>query len=64
MAADPPESDTLAARLDAIERAVGGLPPGVRAILARLLVRWRADDYGAGREGRAQSQSMAAIKPT
>ena len=59
----PQLTPTLATRLDAIERACGEIPLGSRAILARLLTRYRAEDYGAGREQRALSQTMGAVKP-
>lgn len=59
----PQLTPTLATRLDAIERACGEIPLGSRAILARLLVTWRAEDYGAGRDQRALSQTMPAVKP-
>ena len=59
----PVLTPTLARRLDEIERAVGEIPLGSRAILARLLTRYRAEDYGAGREQRALSQTMGAVKP-
>lgn len=59
----PVLTPTLARRVDEIERAVGEIPLGSRAILARLLTRYRAEDYGAGREQRALSQTMGAVKP-
>lgn len=59
----PQLTPTLAKRLDEIERACSEIPLGARAILARLLVRWRAEDYGAGREQRQLSQTMPAVKP-
>jgi hypothetical protein len=59
----PVLTPTLAHRVDEIERAVGEIPLGSRAILARLLTRYRAEDYGAGREQRALSQTMGAVKP-
>jgi hypothetical protein len=59
----PQLTPTLARRLDEIERACGEIPLGARAILAKHLVRWRAEDYGAGRDGRALSQTMPAVKP-
>ena len=59
----PVLTPTLARRVDEIERAVGEIPLGTRAILARLLVTWRAEDYGAGRDQRALSQTMPAVKP-
>ena len=59
----PVLTPTLARRVDEIERVVGKIPLGSRAILARLLTRYRAEDYGAGREQRAQSQTMSAVKP-
>jgi len=59
----PQLTPTLARRLDEIERACGEIPLGARAKLAKLLVGWRAEDYGAGRNGQALSQTMQAVKP-
>lgn len=59
----PVLTPTLQRRIDAIERIVGTLPLGARALLAREVTQWRAEDYSAGREGRALSQTMAAVKP-
>jgi hypothetical protein len=59
----PQLTPTLARRLDEIERACGEIPLGARAKLAKLLVGWRGEDYGAGREQRALSQTMPAVKP-
>lgn len=47
----------------ALTSYAGQIPLGSRAILARLLVTWRAEDYGAGREQRALSQTMGVVKP-
>ena len=59
----PQLTPTLAKRLDEIEHTYCETPLDARAILARLLVRWRAEDYGAGREQRQLSQTMQAVRP-
>lgn len=59
----PVLTPTLERRVAELEAAVGEIPLGTRAALARLLNRWRAEDYDAGRRGAAQSQQMPAVKP-
>lgn len=59
----PQLTPTLASRVAELERVIGGLPIGSRPLIARLLGQWRARDYADGREGRALSQTMAAVRP-
>lgn len=60
----PVLTPTLARRVDEIEKSIAyPMLDCERRKLARLLTRYRAEDYGAGREQRALSQTMPAVKP-
>lgn len=59
----PQLTPTLARRVAELVAIVGELEPGALPRIARLLVEWRAADYGAGRDGKSLSQTMAAVRP-
>lgn len=62
----PVLTPTLAKRVREIAATLGvEVAPGseTERALARVIGRHRFEDYAAGREGKQQSQQMAAVRP-
>ena len=58
----PVLTPTVERRIREIEQIVGEFKLGAKALLARAIVRWRADDYAAGKDGNQLSQTLPAVR--